>query len=124
MRYYFAPMEGLTDSIYRREHHRFFGGVDRYCMPFFSPTVHRTFTSRETRELPNADSVPFCAVPQVLTNDPENFLWAAEACRDLGSAEINLNVGCPSGTVVAKRKGSGMLRDLDSLASFFDRIFA
>ena len=37
MRYYFAPMEGLTDSIYRREHHRFFGGVDRYYMPFFSP---------------------------------------------------------------------------------------
>ena len=124
MRYYFAPMEGLTDSIYRREHHRFFGGVDRYYMPFFSPTVHRTFTSRETRELPKADSVPFCAVPQVLTNDPESFLWAAEACRDLGYAEINLNVGCPSGTVVAKRKGSGMLRDLDSLASFFDRIFA
>lgn len=123
MHIYFAPMEGLTDSIYRREHHRFFGGVDRYYMPFLSPTVHRTLSARESRELPRAASEPFCAVPQVLTHDPEAFLWAAEVCRDLGYREINLNAGCPSGTVVSKGKGSGMLRDLDALAVFFDRIF-
>ena len=124
MNYYFAPMEGLTDSIYRREHYRFFGGVDRYYMPFFSPTVHRTLTPREVRELPQADSESFCAVPQVLTKDPGDFLWAAEVLRDLGYEEINLNLGCPSGTVVAKGKGSGMLRDLSELAQFFDRIFS
>lgn len=116
-------MEGLTDSIYRREHHRFFGGIDRYYMPFFSPTVHRTLTAREARELPAADSTPFFAVPQVLTKVPEDFLWAAQVCRDLGYEEINLNIGCPSGTVVAKGKGSGMLRDLETLAQFFDSIF-
>ena len=124
MNYYFAPMEGLTDSIYRREHHRFFGGVDRYYMPFFSPTVHRTLPPREVRELPRADTLPFCAVPQVLTKDAGDFLWAAEVVRDLGYEEINLNIGCPSGTVVAKGKGSGMLRDLDALAQFFDSIFS
>ena len=124
MNYYFAPMEGLTDSIYRREHHRFFGGVDRYYMPFFSPTVHRSLTAREIRELPPADSAPFTAVPQVLTKHAEDFLWAAEVIRDLGYREINLNIGCPSGTVVAKGKGSGMLRDLEELTKFFDSIFA
>lgn len=124
MNYYFAPMEGLTDSVYRREHHRFFGGVDRYYMPFFSPTVHRALTAREIRELPEAGSVPFTAVPQVLTKDPGDFLWAAEVVRDLGYREINLNIGCPSGTVVAKGKGSGMLRNLDELSQFFDRIFS
>ncbi len=124
MNYYFAPMEGLTDSIYRREHHRFFGGVDRYYMPFFSPTVHRSLTAREIRELPPADSAPFTAVPQVLTKHAEDFLWAAEVIRDLGYREINLNIGCPSGTVVAKGKGSGMLRELDELARFFDSVFA
>ena len=123
MQYYFAPMEGLTDSIYRKEHHRVFGGVDRYYMPFFSPTVHRSLTARESRELPAADSVSFTAVPQILTKVPEDFLWAAQVCRDLGYAEINLNIGCPSGTVVAKGKGSGMLRDLEGLARFFDSVF-
>lgn len=124
MNYYFAPMEGLTDSIYRLQHHRFFGGVDRYYMPFFSPTIHRTLTSKETRELPRADSVPFSVVPQVMTKCAEDFLWAAEVVRDLGYNEINLNIGCPSGTVVAKGKGSGMLRDLEELTKFFDSIFA
>lgn len=124
MNYYFAPMEGLTDSIYRLQHHRFFGGVDRYYMPFFSPTIHRTLTSKETRELPRADSVPFTVVPQVMTKCAEDFLWAAEVVRDLGYDEINLNIGCPSGTVVAKGKGSGMLRDLEKLTKFFDSIFA
>ena len=67
MRYYFAPMEGLTDSIYRKLHHKYFGGVDRYYMPFLSPTVHRSLTAREERELPYADTVDFTAVPQLLT---------------------------------------------------------
>ena len=112
MRYYFAPMEGLTDSIYRRLHHKYFPGVDRYYMPFLSPTIHRSLTHKEDRELPLADSVPFAAVPQVLTKVSDDFLWAASVCHDRGYDEVNLNIGCPSGTVVSKGKGSGMLRDI------------
>ena len=124
MRYYFAPMEGLTDSIYRRLHHKYFPGVDRYYMPFLSPTIHRQLTHKEDRELPLADSVPFAAVPQVLTKVPEDFLWAAEVCRDRGYDEVNLNIGCPSGTVVSKGKGSGMLRDTVALDKFLEAVFA
>ena len=123
MRYYFAPMEGLTDSIYRRLHHKYFPGVDRYYMPFLSPTIHRTLTHKEDRELPMADSVDFTAVPQVLTKVAEDFLWAAQVCRDRGYDEVNLNVGCPSGTVVSKGKGSGMLRNPSELDCFLDTVF-
>ena len=122
-RYYFAPMEGLTDSIFRRVHHKYFPGVDRYYMPFLSPTIHRTLTHKEDRELPVADSVPFTAVPQVLTKVPEDFLWAAQVCADRGYDEVNLNIGCPSGTVVSKGKGSGMLRDVAALDTFLEEIF-
>jgi len=124
MNYYFAPMEGLTDSVYRRLHHKYFGGVDRYYMPFLSPTVHRALTPREARELPPAESQPFTAVPQLLTKVADDFLWAAEQCRDLGYTEVNLNLGCPSGTVTAKGKGSGMLRDPDSLNTFLEAVFS
>ncbi len=124
MRYYFAPLEGLTDSIYRKLHHQFFGGPDRYYTPFLSPTVHRALTGREMRELPKADSVGFSVVPQVLTKSAEDFLWLAGVCRDLGYEEINLNLGCPSGTVTAKGKGAGMLRDLDTLDCFLNGIFS
>ena len=123
MRYYFAPMEGLTDSIYRRLHHKYFPGVDRYYMPFLSPTIHRTLTHKEDRELPLADSVGFSAVPQILTKVSEDFLWAAQVCQDRGYDEVNLNVGCPSGTGVSKGKGSGMLRDAAALDRFLEEIF-
>ena len=124
MRYYFAPMEGITDSIYRRVHHKYFPGVDRYYMPFLSPTMHRTLTHKESRELPKADSEAFVAIPQVLTKIPEDFLWAAQVCQERGYEEVNLNIGCPSGTVVAKGKGAGMLRNPGELDVFLDKVFA
>ena len=123
MRYYYAPMEGLTDSIYRRLHHKYFGGIDRYYMPFISPTIHRTLTHKEDRELPSADSVDFCAIPQILTKVPEDFLWASQVCADRGYTEVNLNVGCPSGTGVSKGKGSGILRSPTELDAFLEAIF-
>ena len=124
MRYYFAPMEGVTDSVYRRLHHKYFSGITRYYMPFISPTIHRALTNREERELPFAADENFCAVPQVLTKVSEDFLWAAQVCKDRGYEEVNLNVGCPSGTVVSKGKGSGMLRDPAALDRFLEEIFS
>lgn len=93
-------------------------------MPFLSPTQHRVLTHREARELPPADSVPFAAVPQILTKNAQDFLWAARVCRDLGYEEVNLNLGCPSGTVVSKGKGAGMLADPAGLDAFLGEIFA
>lgn len=124
MEFYFAPMEGLTDRIFRRLHSRYFPGIDRYYMPFYSPTMHRTLSAKESRELPPAAEDSLTAIPQILTRNPVDFLWAAAVCRDLGYPEVNLNVGCPSGTVVAKGKGSGMLRDLEELRRFLDHVFS
>lgn len=120
----FAPLEGITDSIYRKAHHAHFGGVDRYFMPFLSPTMHNTLTNKEDRELPMADSVDFCAVPQILTKVPADFLWAAQICADRGYEEVNLNIGCPSGTVVSKGKGAGMLANPVHLDDFFNEVFS
>ena len=124
MRYYFAPLEGLTDSIFRSLHSKYFSGVDRYYTPFLSPTVHRGLTAKEAREIPRADTLTYEAVPQLLTKVSEDFLWLTGVCADLGYKEVNLNTGCPSGTVTAKGKGSGMLRDLPALEAFLDDIFA
>ena len=124
MRYYLAPMEGLTDSIYRRLHHKHFGGVDAYFMPFLSPTQHRVLPHREERELPLADSLELYAVPQVLTKNAQDFLWAAQVCAHRGYDQVNLNIGCPSGTVVSKGKGSGMLRNPEELDAFLEEIFS
>ena len=114
-------MEGITDSVYRQLHHKYFPGVDRYYTPFVSPTVHRSFTKKEQRELSPAD---FTVIPQALTRNADDFLWLAQQCASLGFEELNLNLGCPSGTVTAKGKGSGALRDTISLDKLLDAIFA
>lgn len=124
MKIYFAPMEGLTDSVYRRLHHRYFSGVDRYFTPFFSPTVHRSLTPREERELPLAEEADFTVVPQLLTKSAQDFLFMARVCRDRGYRQVNLNLGCPSGTVVAKGKGSGMLARPEELDRFLEEILS
>ena len=124
MHYYFAPLEGLTDGIYRKLHNEYFSGPDRYYTPFFSPTIHRALTAKEQRELPYADTLGYTAIPQILTKNAEDFLWFVNQCADRGYTEVNLNLGCPSGTVTAKGKGSGMLRDPEALDRFLEQIYA
>lgn len=124
MKYYFAPMEGITDSVYRRRHWEFFPGTDRYYTPFFSPTQGHNLTGKEKRELVKKDALEMDVIPQVLTKVPEDFLWFAEKCAEQGYEEVNLNVGCPSGTVTAKGKGAGMLRDIQELDHFLDAVFS
>jgi len=124
MRYYFAPLEGITDSVYRQLHHRYYPGIHRYYTPFLSPAVHRALTRKEQKEIPPASTLPYCCVPQILTKNAEDFIWLAGQCRDLGYEEVNLNLGCPSGTVTAKGKGSGMLLQPETLDRFLDAVFS
>lgn len=121
---YFAPLEGVTDAAFRRVHRAHFGGVDKYFIPFVSPTQDLVFTPREKRNiLPEYNPVD-CTVPQILTRRAEHFLWAANRFADMGYKEVNLNAGCPSGTVTAKGKGSGMLTDIPALDSFLEEVCA
>jgi tRNA-dihydrouridine synthase len=49
---------------------------------------------------------------------------AAHQLAELGYNEINLNLGCPSGTVTAKYKGAGFLQLPDELDAFFDEVYS
>ena len=118
-------MEGLTGAPFRRVHAKFFGAADRYYLPFVTPTTEPRFTARQlSRELDRDLNRGFNVVPQLLTRRAEDFIWAAKALADLGYQEVNLNLGCPAGTVVAKGKGSGFLQYPDALREFLDRIFS
>ena len=124
MYYYFAPLEGITDNVYRHLHHKFYPGIDRYYTPFLSPTIHRGLTRKEQKEIPRTDTLDYFSVPQILTKNANDFIWLAKQCQDLGYQEVNLNLGCPSGTVTAKGKGSGMLREPEQLDIFLNEIFS
>lgn len=124
MRYYFAPMEGVTGAAFRRVHRRFFPETDRYYMPFLSPTGDHRFTPRQLREAAPEHNEGVPCVPQLMTRNAEDFLWAAGELRAMGYDEVNLNLGCPSGTVTAKKKGAGFLSVPEELDAFLDTVFS
>nr|WP_317325152.1 tRNA-dihydrouridine synthase family protein [uncultured Flavonifractor sp.] len=117
-----APMEGLTTVYYRQALARWFGGVDRWFTPFLTPTQDHRFTKRELREVLPEQNGALPTVPQLLTRSADDFLWAAGELAAMGYREVNLNLGCPSGTVVAKGKGSGFLAHPEELDIFLDKI--
>lgn len=109
MDYLFAPMEGITGYVFRNAHHRHFHGIKEYYTPFISPNQTRKLTPRELNDVIPEHNEGIPLIPQILTNKADDFLWAAKRLKELGYMEVNLNLGCPSGTVVAKKRGSGFL---------------
>lgn len=118
-----APMEGITNFIYRNIHHKYFGGPDCYFSPFIGVYSEKNVKKRDLRDVAAENNRELQLVPQVLANKAENFIWIFKKLRGLGYQEINLNLGCPSGTVTAKGRGAGFLLYPDELEEFFDQVF-
>lgn len=123
MQLYFAPMQGVTPWWYRGLHHQTFGGVDRYFTPFITP-VEQGLAGKSLREVCPEHNGGLPVVPQVLTNKVDGFLRVCNALAELGYTEVNLNLGCPSGTVVSKGRGAGFLQYPDELNRFLNNIYA
>ena len=124
MRYYFAPLEGITGYVYRNVHHEFFPGTDRYYMPFVAPNYTKHFKSREKEDISPEHNAGIPVVPQILSNKADEALWAIEELSDRGYEEINLNLGCPMPTVARKKKGAGLLKFTDELDAYLDGVFS
>lgn len=123
MRFSLAPMEGITGHIFRCVHAQYFGALDLYYTPFLTPPQPGTkFSRRALLELDPATNAGLKVVPQLLTKDADAFIWTSHLLADLGYDQVNLNLGCPSNTVVPKGKGSGFLRHLAELDAFLGRV--
>ena len=123
MKYYLAPLEGITDHIYRRTYHKLFEPMDKYFIPFLTPNENGKLSKRQRQDVLPENNEGMYAVPQILTNKTEEFLSAEAYLGSLGYEEINLNLGCPSRCVVSKGRGAGFLADPDGLRRFLDEIF-
>lgn len=121
MQFYLAPMEGLTGYVYRNAYHKYFPAADRYFTPFIT---NKKMSSRERNDILPEHNEGMTVIPQILTNQAEDFLSLTKELREYGYDTVNLNLGCPSGTVVAKRRGSGLLAWPNTLDAFLDEIFS
>lgn len=123
MKYYLAPMEGITGHVYRNAYKKYFDNIDKYFTPFIVPNQSLSLKTKELRDLLPENNLGLNIVPQILTNDAEGFILTANKLKQLGYDEINLNLGCPAGTVVSKKRGSGFLAFKDELDKFLDEIY-
>ena len=124
MKYYFAPLEGISGYIYRNAYEKFFpNNIDKYFTPFIVPNQSKSLKTKEFRDVLPENNNGLNIIPQILTNNSEGFIATCKKLKQLGYDEVNLNLGCPSGTVVSKFRGSGFLGKREELDNFLDEIF-
>ena len=124
MNFYFAPMEGLTGYIYRNAHNAFFNNIDKYFSPFIVPNQSESFKTKELKDVLPENNQGLVLIPQILTNNAKDFIHTSKKLEMMGYDEINLNLGCPSRTVVSKNRGSGFLSKREELNVFLGEIFS
>ena len=123
MKYYFAPMEGITGYVFRNAYSSHFPNMDKYFAAFISPNGARKMNSKEVNDILPEHNKGMHLVPQILTNNWEAFVKTARELKEYGYQEVNLNLGCPSPTVVTKKKGSGFLAYPEELNAFLEAVF-
>lgn len=124
MKFYFAPMEGITKYLYREAFNCYFGGIDKYFTPFISPDKNTCLNKKELNDILPEHNKNMYVVPQILTNNADDFIRTSVELKKYGYDEVNLNLGCPSGTVVSKKRGSGFLAETEKLDQFLDEVFS
>ena len=121
-KFYLAPLEGITGYVYRNAYHQCFRPMDRYFTPFLAPKTQGGLSTREREDVLPEHNQGMQVIPQILTNRSEDFIRTAMWLKELGYQEVNLNLGCPSGTVTAKGKGAGFLAKPQELRQFLEEV--
>lgn len=120
MKFYMAPMESMTGYVFRNAYFKHFNNIDKYFTPFITSTG---FSHKEYNDVIPEHNKGMNVVPQILTNKAEDFLVIAKKLQEFGYDTVNLNLGCPSGTMVAKGRGAGFLAFPEELDRFLDEVF-
>lgn len=120
---YMAPLEGITTHVFRRAYHCCFAPLDKYFTPFLVPHSKKGFSARERQEICPGNNEGLYLVPQIMSNHADECLKTIWKLRDYGYGEMNLNMGCPSKTVVSKGRGSGFLAYPEELDRFLWEVF-
>ncbi|MCD8438821.1 tRNA dihydrouridine synthase [Tenacibaculum finnmarkense] len=104
-----SPLQGFTDFRFRNAQHKYFGGIDTYYAPYIRLNGKMVIKSSYKRDLLPENNNTLTVIPQVITNDPDEFLFVAKYVQSLGYKELNWNLGCPYPMVTKSGMGSGLI---------------
>jgi tRNA-dihydrouridine synthase B len=114
-----APMDGITDSAYRR------------LVRSFAPEVvlFSEFTSADGFLRSERVRQRLAFVPeehpyfvQLFGNDPQAFREAALTLQQQGVAGVDINMGCPARKIVHSQHGSGLMRDVNQACRIVEAV--
>lgn len=116
-----APLQGVTDNVWRMAQHSVFGGVDAYYAPFMR-VEHGEVRRKDLRDVNPERNPGITLIPQILACQPDHALMMVDALQQMGYRRIDINLGCPFPPIALHRKGSGMLAYPDLLEELFNNL--
>ncbi|MFT5752313.1 MAG: tRNA-dihydrouridine synthase B, partial [Dokdonia sp.] len=90
-----SPLQGFTDFRFRNAFHKYFGGIDTFYAPYIRLDGKLKIKGSYQRDLDPENNIDMPVIPQVMTNDADEFLFVVKYIQELGYTELNWNLGCP-----------------------------
>jgi tRNA-dihydrouridine synthase len=117
-----SPLQGFTDFRFRNAQHKYFGGIDTYYSPYIRLNGKLVIKPSYERDILPENNATLEVIPQIITNDADEFLFVAKYVQELGYKELNWNLGCPYPMVTKCGMGSGLISDSEKIRTILDKV--
>ncbi len=117
-----SPLQGFTDFRFRNAQNKLFGGIDTFYSPYIRLNGKMVIKASYERDLLPENNLDLEVIPQVITNDADEFLFVAKYVRELGYKELNWNLGCPYPMVTKSGMGSGLISNTGKIDQILERV--
>jgi len=117
-----SPLQGFTDFRFRNAQNKYFGGIDTFYSPYIRLNGKLVIKSSYERDLLPENNVGLEVIPQIITNDADEFLFVAKYVQELGYKELNWNLGCPYPMVTKCGMGSGLIKEFEKINAILDKV--
>lgn len=116
-----SPLQGFTDFRFRNAFHKYFGGIDTFYSPYIKLNGKLVVKGSYERDILPENNDTLQVIPQIITNDAEEFLFVAKYVKQLGYNELNWNLGCPYPMVAKSGMGSGLICNTGRIDEILER---
>lgn len=117
-----SPLQGFTDFRFRNAFHKHFGGIDTFYSPYIKLNGKLVVKGSYERDILPENNTTLEVIPQIITNDAEEFLFVAKYVQQMGYKELNWNLGCPYPMVAKCGMGSGLISNTSQIEHILKRV--
>lgn len=117
-----SPLQGFTDFRFRNAFNKCFGGIDTFYAPYIRMNGKMVIKKSYQHDLLPENNIGLEVIPQIMTNDAEEFLFVVKYIQQLGYKELNWNLGCPYPMVTNRGLGSGLICQPQKINHILDRV--